>query len=84
MINVLEMLSKRRMALQHEKIYTIEHIYTLPEGQRAELISGQMHMMAPPTRVHQKLISELTQHIGRYIKQKDESAKFIRLLLRYF
>ena len=39
------------MALQHEKIYTIEHIYTLPEGQRAELINGQMHMMAPPTRV---------------------------------
>lgn len=63
------------MALQHEKIYTIEHIYTLPEGQRAELISGQMHMMAPPTRVHQKLISELTQHIGRYIKTKGRKCE---------
>lgn len=36
------------MALAREKIYTIEDIYALPDGQRAELIDGQMYMMAPP------------------------------------
>lgn len=28
------------MALHQEKIFTIEDIYTLPEGGRAELING--------------------------------------------
>ena len=28
------------MALPQEKTYTIEDIYALPEGQRAELING--------------------------------------------
>lgn len=34
------------MALAREKNYTIEDIYSLPEGQRAELIDGTMYMMA--------------------------------------
>lgn len=58
------------MALLQEKIYTIDDIYALPDGQRAELVDGQMYMMAPPNRIHQKLISELTQFIGSYIKSK--------------
>lgn len=56
------------MALRQEKTYTIEDIYSLPEGQRAELIDGKIYNMAPPVRIHQKLISELTQSIGQYIK----------------
>ena len=43
------------MALQQEKIYTIEDIYALPDGQRAELIDGRIYNMAPPARIHQKL-----------------------------
>ena len=35
---------------------TIEDIYNLPEGQRAELIDGEMYMMAAPDRIHQKLV----------------------------
>ena len=31
------------MALAQEKIYTIDDIYALPDGQRAELIDGQIH-----------------------------------------
>ena len=48
------------MSLPHKKNYTINDIYALPEGQRAELIDGQIYNMAPPKRIHQKLISELT------------------------
>ena len=36
------------MALAQRLTYTIDDIYALPEGQRAELIDGQMYMMAPP------------------------------------
>lgn len=56
------------MALHQEKLYTIEDIYALPDGQRAELIDGQIYDMAPPNTKHQKLVSELTQLIGQYIK----------------
>ena len=40
------------MPLPQEKIYTIEDIYNLPEGTRAELIDGQIYYIAPPTRRH--------------------------------
>ena len=33
--------------------YTIADIEALPEGQRAELIDGEMYMMASPTATHQ-------------------------------
>ena len=36
------------MSLLKEEIYTIDDIYALPEGERAELIDGHMYMMAPP------------------------------------
>ncbi len=31
------------MALAQEKAYTIDDIYALPEGKRAELIDGQIY-----------------------------------------
>ncbi len=58
------------MALAQERIYTINDVYALPDGQRAELIDGQMYMMAPPIRIHQKLISQFTKVIGNYIDAK--------------
>ena len=54
------------MALVQQKNYTIDDIYALPEGQRAELIDGRLYMMAPPIRIHQKLISQFTKIIGNY------------------
>ena len=56
------------MAFAHERIYTIDDIYALPEGQRAELIDGHLYMMAPPNFRHQKLVMELSAVIHRYIK----------------
>lgn len=58
------------MALLQEKAHTIDDIYALPDGQRAELIDGRMYLMAPPRRIHQKLISQFTRVIGNYIDVK--------------
>ena len=41
------------MPLLEEKVYTIDDIYALPEGERAELIDGHIYYMAPPNRTHQ-------------------------------
>ena len=54
---------------QHE-YYTIEDIYHLPEGTRAELIDGQIYYMAPPTRTHQKLLFSISRTIADYIDSK--------------
>ncbi len=58
------------MALPQEKIYTIEDIYALPEGQRAELINGQIYNMAPPNTNHQRISFALARKISDYIDQK--------------
>lgn len=52
------------------KEYTIDDIYALPDGQRAELIDGQMYMMALPSRRHQRITLELSTIINNYIKKK--------------
>ena len=55
--------------------YTIDDIYALPEGERAELIDGQIYYMASPTTVHQELISELLTIINNHIKAKKGGCK---------
>ena len=47
------------MPLPKEELYTIGDIYSLPEGERAELIDGQIYDMAPPSRHHQEISMEL-------------------------
>ena len=58
------------MALPEEKLYTIEDIYHLPDGERAELIDGRIYYMSPPSRRHQKITGWLYQKIANYISQK--------------
>lgn len=55
--------------------HTIEEIYALPEGERAELIDGELYMMATPTTVHQLLLMELAAEIRNFIKQKKGPCK---------
>lgn len=50
------------------RVYTIEDIYTLPDGVRAELIDGQIYYMATPTRTHQKIAGEMYLAVASYIK----------------
>ena len=57
-------------ALKSEVIYTLEDIYGLPDGQRAELIDGKIYYMAPPSCSHQKISRKLHQAIANYIDEK--------------
>ena len=56
------------MPLLEENVYTIDDIYALPEGERAELIDGHIYYMAPPNREHQKISMELSARILEYIR----------------
>ncbi len=58
-------------ALRQEEIYTIDDIYALPDGERAELIDGKIYYMAPPNTKHQMLVSELHYQIKDYIKHNN-------------
>ena len=57
------------MALAQAKIYTEDDYYNLPEDIRAELIDGQIiYNQAAPSRIHQRILSELHITIGNFIK----------------
>ena len=57
--------------------YTINDIYNLPEGHRAELINGQIYDMAPPSTAHQRILSFLHLEIGSYIREHNGSCEVI-------
>ncbi|MCD8230329.1 MAG: Uma2 family endonuclease [Clostridiales bacterium] len=56
------------MPLVEEQTYTVEDIYKLPDGQRAELIDGQLFDMAPPNTLHQRISTRLSASIVQYIQ----------------
>ena len=58
-----------------EKQGTMEDIYRLPEGSRAELIDGRIYAMAPPSRKHQRIVGELFAVIREYIRHKQGSCE---------
>ncbi len=55
--------------MRKEEFYTVDDIYALPEGERAELIDGRIYYMAPPGWKHQKLSMFLSMEISSYIKK---------------
>jgi len=57
-------------ALRQEEIYTIDDIYELPDGERAELIDGKIYYMAPPSTKHQRLVHFFDREIGNYIQSR--------------
>ena len=63
------------MPLLREETYTIEDIYALPEGERAELIDGHIYYMAPPSRKHQDISMELSSVIKDYIRSHGGKCK---------
>jgi Uma2 family endonuclease len=58
------------MPLQKSVCNTTDYIYSLPDGQRAELIDGVIYDMAPPGTIHQRLIARLSRVIGNHIDAK--------------
>lgn len=67
-----------------EDIYTMEDIYALPEGERAELIDGKIYYMAPPGRTHQRICGKLYQEIANYIDGKDGTCEIYMAPLAVF
>ena len=63
------------MPLPQREDYTVEDIYALPEGTRAELIDGQIYYMAPLGRRHQNLLFSISRVIADYIDQKGGSCE---------
>lgn len=66
------------MPLPKESTYTVEDIYNLPDGERAELIDGQIYYMAPtPSFTHQLISTEIAGNIYSYIKQHKGTCKVL-------
>ena len=57
--------------------YTSEDYWNLPEEERAELINGKFYDMAPPSRIHQKLVSKLTALFNQYIADHHGSCEIV-------
>ena len=63
---------------------TIEDIYNLPDGQRAELIEGKLYMMATPGMKHQRLVMILSNIIFNYIQNNKGRCEVFSSPLLYF
>ncbi len=62
-------------AVRKEEIYTINDIYALPDGKRAEIIDGKIYSMAPPNRRHQDISFSLAKKIAEYIEAEGGKCK---------
>ena len=54
--------------VRKEELYTIDDIYALPDGKRAELTDGKIYYMSPPSWRHQRISGYLYNEIYNYIK----------------
>jgi len=63
------------MKLKGGKGYTLADIEALPEGERAELIDGEMFRMDAPLRIHQDIVIELSFEIKSYIRKNKGNCK---------
>ena len=63
------------MPLLKEHSCTIDDIYALPAGQRAELIDGQIYDMAPPSTRHQIITGEMYATIRDYIRKGNGACR---------
>lgn len=61
--------------LKQEQTYMVEDIYALPDGERAELMDGNIYYMAPPSRKHQDILFSLSRKIADYIDSKNGGCK---------
>lgn len=59
------------MALPAEKVrYTFADCLAWNESERIEIINGEAVMMAPPTRFHQEILTELTRQFANFLEGK--------------
>lgn len=67
------------MTDMHGSIYREEkeNIYTLPDGEHAELIDGQIYYMTPQNTKHQMLVMDLSYQVQSYIKKNNGVCKVL-------
>lgn len=67
-----------KMSIKKEKEHcTIDDIYALPEGKRAELINGRIHSIESPSTTHQIVLGDLFYNIQMFILNNKESCQVI-------
>lgn len=60
------------MALPMKKEhYTFADCLTWDEDARIELVEGEAVMMAPPSRIHQEILTELTRQLANFLEGKS-------------
>ncbi len=64
-------------AKKYDAQYTIDDILALPEGERAELIDGQIYMMAAPGLDHQDILFAMGRKIADCIDANKKDCKVI-------
>jgi len=50
--------------------YTFADVLAWDEDERIEIINGEAFMMAPPSRIHQKISMELSRQLANYLEGK--------------
>lgn len=63
------------MTIKGGKGYSVADIEALPEGERAELIDGELFRMDAPLRTHQKILMKLAFEIELYIRNHRGSCE---------
>lgn len=58
-----------------ERVYTIKDIEALPEGERAELLDGEMFRMDSPELAHQDILGELAMVVRQYVRNRNGDCK---------
>lgn len=58
------------MTIDGRRNHTVDEILALPDGERAELLDGELFMMATPTTTHQIVLIRLAMMIQNYIDSK--------------
>lgn len=57
-------------AMYDDRIYTINDIYSLPEGVIAELIGGKLYFKGTPKAIHQRVSGEVYFDTVSYIRER--------------
>lgn len=65
------------MEMKGGKSYTTADIEALPEGERAELIDGEMFIMEAPTWTHQDILVNLLFEIKSYIRKNKGKCRVV-------
>lgn len=65
----------RLMSLSGKQEYTVQDILDLPEGERAELLDGEIFFMSSPTTTHQAIVGWIYREICRYIGERNGKCK---------